>query len=122
MAQRGGVVINISSVGSLGPATRLMSVYYLTKAALNHLTKQLAFEMAPRVRVNGIAPGLVKTEFSRIYWESDEERVAGLRPLQRLGSPQDIANAALFLASDLSSWITGQTLVIDGGAMIRTGA
>jgi NAD(P)-dependent dehydrogenase (short-subunit alcohol dehydrogenase family) len=70
------------------------------------------------VRVNGIAPGLVKTDFARALWEPAEEAVARRVPLRRLGEPQDIANAALFLASDLSSWMTGQTIVVDGGALL----
>jgi NAD(P)-dependent dehydrogenase (short-subunit alcohol dehydrogenase family) len=76
-------------------------------------------ELAPGVRVNAIAPGLVKTQLARALWEGNEEAISKYLPLGRLGVPADIANAAVFLAGDASSWMTGQTLVIDGGAMIR---
>jgi len=69
--------------------------------------------------VNSIAPGLVKTDMARALWEPNEEAIARRVPLRRLGMPDDIANAALFLASDLSSWITGQTLVVDGGSLLH---
>lgn len=122
MAGRGGVIINIASVGGVtygGP----LGIYDNTKAALIHLTGHLAVELAPSVRVNGIAPGLVKTDFARALWESEEASVAESRPLRRLGTPQDIASAAVFLASDQSSWMTGQTLIVDGGATLaRTSA
>jgi NAD(P)-dependent dehydrogenase (short-subunit alcohol dehydrogenase family) len=118
MKERGGNVINISSVGGLSVEPSI-GIYNVTKAALIHLTKTLAAELSPGVRVNAIAPGLVKTDFARALWEPAEERMAKRTPLGRLGEPQDIGSAALFLASDLSSWITGHTLVVDGGAMIR---
>jgi NAD(P)-dependent dehydrogenase (short-subunit alcohol dehydrogenase family) len=77
----------------------------------------LAFELAPDIRVNALAPGLVKTQLARALWEGlGEEGVAAHIPLRRLGLPDDIAAAALFLASDAASWITGQTLVVDGGS------
>jgi NAD(P)-dependent dehydrogenase (short-subunit alcohol dehydrogenase family) len=117
LAERGGVVLNIASVGGLSvePA---VGHYNVTKAALVHLTRTLAQDLAPGVRVNAIAPGLVKTDFARALWEPDEAQVAARMPLGRLGDPADVANAALFLASDLASWITGQTLVVDGGALV----
>ena len=81
-----------------------------------HLTRQFSFELAPAVRVNALAPGLVKTKLASALWEGrGEDRIAAHIPLRRLGMPDDIATAALFLASDASSWMTGQTLVIDGG-------
>jgi len=73
------------------------------------------------VRVNAIAPGLVKTDMARALWEPNEEAIARSMPLARLGEPADIGNAALFLASDLSSWITGQTIVVDGGLTLNSG-
>jgi NAD(P)-dependent dehydrogenase (short-subunit alcohol dehydrogenase family) len=118
MQERGGVVINVASVGGLSVEPTI-GIYNATKAALIHLTRTLAAELAPGVRVNALAPGLVKTDFARALWEPDEAAIAKRTPLGRLGEPQDIANAALFLASDLSSWITGHTLVIDGGSLIR---
>jgi NAD(P)-dependent dehydrogenase (short-subunit alcohol dehydrogenase family) len=117
MSEHGGNVINISSIGGLsfgGP----LGIYDLTKAALIHMTKHLASELGPKVRVNAIAPGLVKTDFARALWEPQGEEVDRPWPLRRLGQPLDIARAALFLASDLSSWITGDVLVVDGGAMV----
>jgi NAD(P)-dependent dehydrogenase (short-subunit alcohol dehydrogenase family) len=71
--------------------------------------------------VNAIAPGLVKTDMARALWEPAEEQIAKRMPLRRLGEPDDIGNAALYLASDLASWVTGHVLVVDGGAMIRPG-
>jgi NAD(P)-dependent dehydrogenase (short-subunit alcohol dehydrogenase family) len=120
MKERGGNVINVASVGGLSVETSI-GIYNTTKAALIHLTKIWAAELAPSVRVNAIAPGLVKTEFARALWEPNEERLGRHTPLGRLGEPDDIAKAALFLASDLSSWMTGHTLVVDGGALIRPG-
>lgn len=114
MAEHGGSVLNIASIGGLGPEPNI-GWYNVTKAALIHLTSQLAYELSPQVRVNGIAPGLVKTELARALWEPNEERIAKAIPLKRLGEPDDIATAALFLVSEEASWITGQTLVVDGG-------
>jgi NAD(P)-dependent dehydrogenase (short-subunit alcohol dehydrogenase family) len=117
MEQRGGSVINISSVGGLTVDPGI-AYYNVTKAAVIHLSKNLAGELAPKVRVNVIAPGLVKTDMARALWEPNEVAIAKSMPLKRLGEPEDIANAAVFLASDAASWITGATLVIDGGAMV----
>ncbi len=118
MQDHGGVVLNVASVGGLR-GERGLGIYNVTKAALIHLTKTLAVELAPGVRVNALAPGLVKTEFARALWEPAEEAAAAHAPLQRLGLPEDVADAALFLASDAGSWITGHTLVVDGGALVR---
>ncbi|MBO0730522.1 MAG: SDR family oxidoreductase, partial [Acidimicrobiaceae bacterium] len=96
-----------------------IGAYNISKAGLLHLTRVLALELAPTVRVNAIAPGLIKTDFARALWEPAEEQVAAHTPMRRLGLPEDIAGAALFLASDLSAWMTGQMVVVDGGALIR---
>ena len=96
----------------------MLGFYNVTKAAVIQLTRQLAYEMAPGVRVNAIAPGLVKTDMARGLWEGREAEQARRIPLRRLGETADIASAALFLASDAASWITGHTLVVDGGAMV----
>lgn len=118
MKESGGTVINISSVGGLG-TNPILGVYDVTKAALIHLTKQLAAELGPKVRVNCIAPGLIKTDFAKALWEDGKgDDVAKAYPLKRLGEPEDIANAALYLAADSAGWMTGQTLVLDGGGMI----
>ena len=117
MEKNGGVVLNISSIGGLqfaGP----IGIYDLTKAGLIHLTKHLSSELGPGVRVNAIAPGLVKTEFARARWEPGGEDAPRPWPLRRIGQPDDIANAALYLCSDLSSWVTGEVLVVDGGSLI----
>jgi NAD(P)-dependent dehydrogenase (short-subunit alcohol dehydrogenase family) len=121
LADHGGSVINISSVGGLSTESTI-AYYNVTKAAVLHLTRQLAAELAPGTRVNAIAPGLVKTDFARALWEPNEASLGRHTPLGRIGEPEDIAHAALFLASDAASWITGATLVVDGGALIRTTA
>ena len=120
MSERGGCVLNISSTGAMRVEPTI-GYYNVTKAAVIRLTEQLANELAPGVRVNALAPGLVKTDFARALWEPNEEAIARSFPLRRLGQPQDVANAAVFLASDAASWITGQTLVVDGGFLVRTG-
>ncbi|NVI92281.1 SDR family oxidoreductase [Actinomadura sp. BRA 177] len=118
MAERGGSIINIASIGGL-VTEHGIGYYNVTKAAVIHLSRQFAMELAPKVRVNCIAPGLVKTHLARALWEGKEEEISKYMPLARLGEPEDIANAAVFLAGDLSSWMTGQTLVVDGGSTIR---
>ncbi len=118
MKEHGGVVINISSVGGLS-TNAVIGVYDLTKSALIHMTEQLGAELGPKVRVNAICPGLVKTDFARLLWEGERGvGVAEKYPLKRLGEPEDIAAAALYLASDAGSWITGQKIVLDGGGLV----
>ena len=116
----GGSIINLASIGAYSAASGI-GIYNMTKAALIHQTRLFANELAPAVRVNAIAPGLVKTDMARALWEPNEAALGTRTPLGRIGEPQDIANAALFLASDLASWITGQTLVVDGGSLLRSG-
>ncbi len=118
MRGHGGSVVNVSSVGGL-LVERNIGFYNLTKAALLHLTRHLAIELAPDVRVNAVAPGLIKTDMARALWERDEPRLSEETPLGRLGEPRDIAQAVLHLASDRSAWMTGQVLVVDGGATVR---
>jgi NAD(P)-dependent dehydrogenase (short-subunit alcohol dehydrogenase family) len=118
MQDNGGVVINISSVGGLSTSA-ILGVYDLTKAALIHMTHQLGAELGPKVRVNAICPGLIKTDFARVLWEGERGgQVAQRYPLKRLGEPADVAAAALFLAADSGSWITGQAVVLDGGGLV----
>jgi NAD(P)-dependent dehydrogenase (short-subunit alcohol dehydrogenase family) len=114
MAEHGGVVINVGSVGGIQPGP-FIGIYNASKAALIHMTRQLALEMGPTVRVNALAPGLVKTAMARALWEPDEDRISAQHPLRRIGVPDDLAGAALFLASDAASWITGSVFVVDGG-------
>ncbi len=115
MKEHGGNVLNVVSVGGMRPGP-FIGAYNVSKAALIHLTRQLAQELAPGVRVNAIAPALVKTDMARALWEPNEAAMARGHALGRLGEPDDIAGGALFLLSDASSWITGETLVVDGGS------
>jgi NAD(P)-dependent dehydrogenase (short-subunit alcohol dehydrogenase family) len=116
----GGAIVNIASVAGLR-ATGLLGWYAVSKAALIHLTAELAFQLGPEVRVNAVAPAVVKTQFAQALYEGREEKVAARYPLKRLGVPEDVAGAVSFLLSDDSSWITGQTLVIDGGVILGGG-
>ena len=117
MREHGGAIINIASIGAF-MVEPMIGFYNVTKAAVVQLTRQLAAEMAPGVRVNAIAPGLIKTDMARELWEGREQEQGRRIPLGRLGETADIASAAVFLASDAASWITGHTLVVDGGAML----
>ena len=114
MAEHGGAILNMASVGGINPEPGI-GWYNVTKAADIHITKQLAYELGPTVRVNGIAPGVVKTELARALWETAGDHIARSLPLRRLGEPDDVATAALFLVSEQASWITGQILAVDGG-------
>jgi len=113
----GGAIVNISSVSGVRPAPGI-AFYGVTKAAMIHLTEELAVELAPDVRVNAVAPAVVKTRFATALYEGREEQVAATYPLQRLGVPEDVAGAVAFLCSRDAAWITGQTLVIDGGVTL----
>ncbi|MFI5913435.1 SDR family oxidoreductase [Dactylosporangium sp. NPDC051541] len=119
MAQRGaGTVVNVASVG--GVLTEPGIGYYnATKAAVIHLTRQLAAELAP-IRVNAVAPGIVRTHLAKGLWENNEDYLNDKLPLGRIGEPDDIAEVITFLAGSGSRWMTGQTLVVDGGAQIRS--
>ncbi len=121
MADQGGVIVNVASVGGLVPGP-LVGAYNISKAAVIFATRQLAFEMAPGVRVNAVAPAIVKTRLSRLLWEADEGAAAALHPLRRLGTTADVAAAVVFLASDRAGWITGVTLPVDGGVTGASGA
>jgi NAD(P)-dependent dehydrogenase (short-subunit alcohol dehydrogenase family) len=113
-------VVNMASVAGLAPAPGI-AYYGVSKAALISLTVQLAAELSPGIRVNAIAPAVVKTQFARALYAADEAGAAAAYPLGRLGVPEDVAAAAAFLASQDAAWITGQTLVLDGGASLRAG-
>lgn len=114
MSEGGGSIVNIASVGGMrvGP---LIGAYNVSKAAVIHLTRQLANEMAPLVRVNAVAPSVVRTRLAAALWDGVEEHTAKAHPLRRIGEPEDVANAVVFLASDAASWITGVVLPVDGG-------
>ena len=118
-AESPGAVVNMASVAGIGPAPGI-AYYGVSKAALIALTVQLAAELAPRIRVNAIAPAVVKTRFAAALYENDEAAAAARYPLGRLGAPEDIGAAAAFLASGDAAWITGQTLIVDGGGTLHT--
>jgi NAD(P)-dependent dehydrogenase (short-subunit alcohol dehydrogenase family) len=120
MGEHGGSVVNVSSVAGVRPSPGI-GMYGVSKAALIRLTTELAVELGPRIRVNAVAPAIVKTQFATVLYEGREEQVAAAYPLKRLGVPADIAGAVAFLLSDQASWITGQTLVLDGGVTLTGG-
>ncbi|KUM99234.1 3-ketoacyl-ACP reductase [Streptomyces yokosukanensis] len=116
----GGAIVNIASIAGMSPSP-FIGAYGVSKAAMINLTQQLAHEFAPKARVNAIAPGVVKTRFAQSLYENREEEAAAAYPLGRLGVPSDIGGAAAFLTSEQSDWITGQTLVVDGGIFLNAG-
>lgn len=116
MKENGGSIVIVASVAGLRSAGPI-GIYGTSKAGLIQLTKQLSIDMAPKVRVNAISPAVVKTRFAEaLYADKEDEVVAGY-PLKRLGTPEDTGNAAAFLLSDDAGWITGQNLILDGGAL-----
>ena len=120
MGEHGGSIVNVSSVAGVRPSPGI-GMYGVSKAALIRLTTELAVELGPRIRVNAVAPAVVKTKFATALYEGREEQVSAAYPLKRLGIPEDIASAVAFLLSDAASWITGQTLVLDGGVTLVGG-
>jgi NAD(P)-dependent dehydrogenase (short-subunit alcohol dehydrogenase family) len=112
-----GSVVNVASIAGLG-ATGTIGWYAVSKAALIHLTTELAFQLGPQLRVNAVAPAIVKTQFATALYEGREEQVASAYPMKRLGAPQDVAGAVSFLLSADAAWVTGQTLVVDGGVTL----
>jgi NAD(P)-dependent dehydrogenase (short-subunit alcohol dehydrogenase family) len=117
MGEHGGVVVNTASTGGLHQSPA-MGLYNATKAALIHVTKQLALELSPRIRVNAICPGVVRTRLAEALWKDHEDPLASSIALGRIGEPVDVAGAVGFLVSDAASWITGETMVIDGGLLL----
>jgi len=122
MCERGsGSIINVASVAGLRPQPDGL-LYSMTKAALIMMTQCYARELGPKgVRVNAIAPGLIQTVLSEYYWKDETRKaeIIGRQPLRHLGQPSEVAEVALLLASDRGSFMTGQTLVVDGGALLR---
>jgi 3-oxoacyl-[acyl-carrier protein] reductase len=119
MAAHGGAIVNVASVAGLRPAANI-GLYGASKSALIHITKQLAAELGPGVRVNAVAPAVVTTRFAAVLHEKHPE-VSETYPLERFGAPSDIAGAVAFLLSQDADWITGHTLTIDGGLMLTGG-
>jgi NAD(P)-dependent dehydrogenase (short-subunit alcohol dehydrogenase family) len=120
MRDHGGRIVNVSSVGATVPEPNI-GWYNGTKAAIVQLTRQLAQELAPRVTVNCVAPGIIKTDMSRALWETREQVLAATVPVQRLGVPDDVARVIAFLASDHAAYVTGQSLTVDGGVTLGDG-
>jgi NAD(P)-dependent dehydrogenase (short-subunit alcohol dehydrogenase family) len=120
MCEHGGSILNVSSVAGLRSGTPL-NIYGVSKAALIYMTQRLAVELGPEIRVNGIAPAVVKTKFARAIYEADEQAAAARYPMNRLGTPEDIAKLAAFLLGPDATWITGQIVAIDGGALAASG-
>jgi len=116
METHGGSVVNVASVGGLRPGLGL-GVYNITKAAVIMFTRQLAKEIGGKVRVNAVAPGLIKTRFAEALWGNEAilDRVLTANPMGRIGVPEEVASAVAFLASDAASYINGEVIVIDGG-------
>ncbi|MGW2308815.1 SDR family oxidoreductase [Actinomadura luteofluorescens] len=120
MGEHGGAVVNTASVGGISVAENL-GAYHASKAALIHLTRHLALELGPKVRVNAVAPGVVRTRLAEALWSEHEERIAAAAPLRRIGEPEDIGDAVAFLVGDGARWMTGETVVIDGGQLLTQG-
>lgn len=120
LGEHGGAVVNVASVAGLRPAPGI-ALYGASKAMLIHLTEELAVELGPDIRVNAVAPAVVKTRFATALYEGREEQVAADYPLGRLGVPTDIAGVVAFLLSPDAGWITGQTVAVDGGLLLTGG-
>jgi NAD(P)-dependent dehydrogenase (short-subunit alcohol dehydrogenase family) len=116
MESHGGAIVNVASIGGLRPGVGL-GVYNITKAGVIMLTRQLARELGGKVRVNAVAPGVIKTRFAEALWgnESILDRVLASNPMGRIGVPDEVASGVLFLVSDAASYVNGEVLVIDGG-------
>ncbi|BDT86438.1 SDR family oxidoreductase [Nocardia cyriacigeorgica] len=120
MGEHGGAVVNVSSVAGIRPAPGI-GFYGASKAMLTYITQELAVELGPGLRINAVAPAVVKTKFATALYEGREQELAETYPLKRLGVPEDIAGAVAFLLSDDAAWVTGQLLVLDGGVMLTGG-
>ncbi len=113
MEKSGGAIVNVASVAGLRPGP-ITGAYNISKAGVVHLTRQLAFELAPDIRVNAVAPAIVRTRLAGMLLQ-DEDAAARSHPLGRVGEPEDIARMIVFLGSDASSWMTGAIIPVDGG-------
>ncbi len=120
LAEHGGAIVNIASIAGLKPAP-MIGMYGASKSAVIHVTEELALELAPKIRVNAVAPAVVKTKFAGALFEGREDEVAAAYPMKRLGQPEDIASVVAFLLSEDAAWLTGQCITIDGGLTLTGG-
>ncbi|PXX59098.1 NAD(P)-dependent dehydrogenase (short-subunit alcohol dehydrogenase family) [Nocardia tenerifensis] len=119
MGEHGGAVVNVASVAGIR-SSGVIAAYGASKAALIRLTDELAWQLGPKIRVNAVAPGVIKTKFADALYSADEERAASVYPMKRLGTPEDVARLIGFLVSDEAAWVTGETVRVDGG-LLSTG-
>ncbi|MFE3293363.1 SDR family oxidoreductase [Rhodococcus sp. NPDC059234] len=120
MGEHGGAVVNLASVAGLR-STGVIAAYGASKAALIRLTEELAWQLGPTIRVNAVAPGVVKTKFAEALVAGGEDQASAIYPMKRLGTPEDVAGLVGFLVSDAAAWITGETVRVDGG-LLSTGS
>ena len=120
MGEHGGVVINLASVAGIR-SSGVIGAYGASKAALIRLTEELAWQLGPKIRVNAVAPAIVKTKFATALYAAGEDKVSAAYPMKRLGTPEDVAALVGFLVSDAAAWITGETVRVDGG-ILATGS
>ena len=119
MSEHGGRIVNVSSIGAIDPEPNI-AWYNGTKAATVQLTKQMAIELGPSVTANCVAPGVIKTRFSQVLWQTPEIAEPALHtlPAGRFGEPEEVASLALYLASPASDYVTGAVFVVDGGQSV----
>ena len=120
MKEHGGAVVNLASVAGLR-SSGVIGAYGASKAALIRLTEELAWQLGPNIRVNAVAPAVVKTKFATALYAEGEEKAAAPYPMKRLGTPEDVASLVGFLVSDAAAWITGETVRVDGGLLATGG-
>ncbi|GAA4859049.1 SDR family oxidoreductase [Actinomycetospora straminea] len=120
MGEHGGAVVNMASVGGFR-SSGVIGAYGASKAALIRLTEELAWELGPSIRVNAVAPALVKTRMAEALWSGQEDEIVARYPMRRLGTTGDVAALVGFLVSDAAAWITGETVRVDGG-LLATGS
>lgn len=120
MGEHGGAVVNLASVAGIR-STGVIAAYGASKAALIRLTEELAWQLGPKIRVNAVAPGIVKTQFAAALVAAGKDKASAGYPMKRLGTPEDVAGLVGFLVSDAAAWITGETVRVDGG-LLATGS